>query len=154
MSRLIKTAAVLALACVPAAAQAALGQAAGERDAQRTLPKSAAPLWTTLSRSKVHEDQRRGLYTIAFTPDVQAMAGRTVTLTGFMLPLDEGSATRHFLLSKYTPVCFFCPPGAPNEVVEVTARRGVKLTGDLVTVTGRFALNNDGEKGLFFRIEQ
>jgi hypothetical protein len=137
----------------PLSAEAAF-QAPGERAAQNTLPKSAAPLWTTLRHAKVGEDPKRGLFTIAFTDDVKALAGRTVTLSGFMLPLDEAAATRHFLLSKYTPVCFFCPPGEPNEVVEVINKKGIKLTDKLITVTGRFALNNDGEKGLFFRIDQ
>jgi uncharacterized protein len=140
--------------CAPGAARAAFGQAPGERSVQQSLPKSSAPLWTVLRRSRVGEDFKHGRFTIAFTDDVRALAGHTVTLSGFMLPLDETPATRHFLLSRYTPVCFFCPPGAPNEVVEVISRRGLKLTDKMTTVTGRFTLNNDGEKGLFFRIDE
>lgn len=70
-----------------------------------------------------------------------------------MLPMDTAPRSKHFLLSRYTPVCFFCPPGQPNEVVEVISKPGVKLTGAMITLTGRLSLINDGEKGLFFRLD-
>ena len=47
----------------------------------------------------------------------------------------------------------FCPPGEPNEVVEVRADRAVAWTNRIVSVTGHFKLINDQEKALFFRIE-
>src|SRR5579872_6240370 len=98
----------LGQAAVASPALAPLGQAPGEREVQQHLPKSTAALWAVLHHSKVGEDEAHGRFTIAFSPDVKALVGRTVTLTGFMLPLDEAQNTRHFLLSKYTPVCFFC----------------------------------------------
>jgi hypothetical protein len=38
-------------------------------------------------------------------------------------------------------------------VVEVISKPGVKLTGAMVTLSGRLSLINDGEKGLFFRLD-
>lgn len=144
---------VLALAAVPAAHAAPATQPRNEREAQQGLPQSRAPLWAVLRRTRVDEDDRRGLFTAAFPPEVRALSGRTVTLSGFMLPLDTDARARHFLLSKYTPVCFFCPPGQPNEVVEVTAPRGVAVTDRMLTVTGRLALTHQTDKGLFFRMD-
>jgi len=46
----------------------------------------------------------------------------------------------------------FCPPGEPNEVVEVFSPRAIVWTDKLVTVTGPLSLINNGEKGMFFRI--
>jgi hypothetical protein len=138
----------------PVQAQSGFGQAPGERSAQLRLPKSAAPLWTTLRKTRIGEDARRGIYTASFPPEVKALDGTQVTLSGFMLPMDTAQRSKHFLFARYTPVCFFCPPGEPNEVVEVISGPGVKLTGGMITLSGRMTLTNNGEKGLFFRLDQ
>ena len=129
------------------------GQPADEQAAQMGLPHSDASLWAVLRETKVSEDAKRGLYTASFPDDVKALNGQTVSLTGFMLPIDSWTHSKHFLLSKYTPVCFFCPPGEPNEVVEVTTGKSVPVSDHLVTVTGRFSLIDNAEKGLFFRLD-
>lgn len=154
MRQKIRTALIgFSLLSIPVAANAQSAQAPGEREAQLTLPVSSAPLWTTLRQTKIAEDQKRGIYTASFPAEVKSLNGQTVTLSGFMLPMDTSQKSRHFLLSKYTPVCPFCPPGEPNEVVEVTSKIGFKLTDRMITVTGRLTLINDGEKGLFFRLD-
>jgi hypothetical protein len=53
-----------------------------------------------------------------------------------------------------TPVCFFCPPGAPNEGVEVISRPGVGRSDKMLTLTARLTLIDNGEKGLFFQLRQ
>lgn len=55
-----------------------------------------------------------------------------------------GRAARLFLLSARRA----------NEAVEVISRPGVKLTGGMITLSGRMTLTNNGEKGLFFRLDQ
>lgn len=129
-------------------------QPAYERAAQKSLPQSKAPLWLVLAKTRIGEDDRRGLFTAAFPQEVKALNGRTVTLSGFMLPLDATDQSHHFLLLRYTPVCFFCPPGAPNEVVEVVTRNGVEITDRMLTVTGRLTLANGADKGFFFQMDQ
>ena len=96
--------------------------------------------------------QPSGMYSIAVTPGVRAMAGHTVTAHGWVLPLDGSDHTSHFLLTRRTPVCMFCPPGEPNEVAEIYAPHPIVWTDKLVTVTGPLSLINNGEKGMFFRI--
>ena len=129
------------------------GQPADEQAAQMGLPQSDASLWAVLRETKVSEDAKRGLYTASFPADVTALSGQTVSLTGFMLPIDSWTRSKHFLLSKYTPVCAFCPPGAPNEVVEVITPKSIPVTEAMIIVTGKFYLAHDSEKGLFFRID-
>jgi hypothetical protein len=131
-----------------------LRQPAYERAAQQSLPQSRAPLWATLAHANVGEDNSRGVFTIAFPPEVETLNGRAVELTGFMLPLDRDERSRHFLLSRYTPVCLFCPPGAPNEVVEVNAVRGIPITDRLLKVSGRLVLTHNADNGLFFQVNQ
>ena len=90
---------------------------------------------------------------ISVTPEVKALAGQTITLNGFVLPLDGSDHTKHFLLTRRTPVCMFCPPGEPNEVTEVVAPHPIVWTDKIVTVTGPLSLINKGEKGIFFKID-
>lgn len=127
-------------------------QPPGERSAQDKLPQSHDPLWARLARCASHFDTKAALYGITLTPEVKAMDGKTATVSGFVLPLDGADQTRHFLLTKRTPVCLYCPPGEPNEVIEVTTRHPVAWSDDMVTVTGRFTLVADVEKAIFFAL--
>ena len=147
--RLILLLAALALVAVPANAQF---QERGERAAQARLPQGKTILWATLRQTKIGVNEARGMFTAAFPPPVKALNGQTVKLQGFMIPLDAAHTGTHFLLSKYTPVCDFCPPGEPNEVVEVHTARPIRFVPQLVTINGKFSLMNNGEKGLFFQL--
>ena len=128
------------------------GQPADERAAQDRLPMSVDPVWQKFLACKIGYNNKTGLYSIALTPDVKDLAGKTVSLNGFVLPLDGSDHTRHFLLTRRTPVCAFCPPGEPNEVVEIVSPKAILWTEKMVTVTGPVSLINNGEKGMFFKI--
>jgi hypothetical protein len=141
----------VALALLASAGQAQV-QGAGERTAQARLPQGRSPLWATLRTTRIAEDDARGLFTAQHPPAVRALVGRTVSLPGFIMPLDAQTRGTHFLLSKYTPVCAFCPPGEPNEVVEVRTAQPIAFSSKLVTVIGKFGLENNGENGLFFQM--
>lgn len=140
---------MLALCAGPAFAQF---QGDGERAAQAKLPQGKSAVWSTLRQTKIGVNEARGLFTAVHPAPVKALAGRTITLPGFVMPLDAETKGTHFLLSKYTPVCAFCPPGEPNEVVEVHSAKPIAFTQKLVTVTGTFGLEDKGENGLFFQM--
>jgi hypothetical protein len=142
----------LLLAIAPVMPAAGQVQEAGERAAQAKLPQGRAPIWSTLRTTKIGEDEARGIFTATHPPAVRALVGRTLTLPGFVMPLDAATHGTHFLLSKYTPVCAFCPPGEPNEVIEVRTARPIAFSAKLVTVTGVFGLENNGDNGLFFQM--
>ena len=129
-----------------------VGQPADERAAQDALPHAQSPIWTKFLASKVSYNNRTGLYSIAVTPEVKELAGKPVTVNGFVLPLDANDHTSHFLLTRNTPVCLFCPPGQPNEVVEVISPQPILWSDKIVSVTGPLKLINNGEKGMFFQI--
>ena len=86
MSRaLVLATLALALALAAPAAAAAtklVTQPADERRAQQSLPQSHAPLWAVLRRTRVIEDDRRGLFSATFPPEVQALQGRTPVPVG------------------------------------------------------------------------
>ena len=124
-----------------------------ERARQALMPKSSDPIWSILARSKVTADVAHGVYRIDNPPEVKALAGHEMTVTGFVLPLDPSPRFFHFLLTRNTPVCPFCPPGAPNEAIEVNARTLMQPTTEPVTVTGRFVLQDNGAAGLFYQLD-
>jgi hypothetical protein len=128
------------------------GQPNDERAAQDALPHSQSPLWATLGKCPVSFNEHKGVFSIQLTPDVKQMDGKSIDANGFVLPLDGSDNTRHFLLTKRTPVCLFCPPGEPNEVIEVRSKKTIAWGDDLITMKGRFKLTNNGEKGVFFTL--
>ena len=123
-----------------------------ERRTQRDLPHSADPIWPVLRRCRVALDRQSGVYSLAPTPEVVAMAGRRIRVGGFIVPLDGSDRTRDFLIGVNTPVCFYHPPGDPNEVIEVKALAPVDWTDRPVTVEGTFTLIRNSQAGGFFRL--
>jgi hypothetical protein len=146
-------AAALPASAAPAGPDPMAAEIKRERALQQALPQSGDPMWRLLHTSRIIEDQRTGYYSAVHPPAVRALAGKTVTISGFMLPIEQETQTRHFLVSRYTPVCFFCPPGDPNEVVEVRTVNPRPAGCDMVKVTGTFSIADNGEKGLFFRLQ-
>lgn len=68
-----------------------LNQPPEERAAQDKLPQAQDGIWDKLTKCKVNliEDAKKDIYQygITYTPEVKAMAGKEVTIDGFMLPL-------------------------------------------------------------------
>lgn len=125
-------------------------QPAAERTRQNSLPQSTDPLWTLFAKTAVTADRAKGIF-IAHHPDeVKALDGREITLRGYMLQTDVLPPYLHFIVSRRTPVCAFCPPGEPNEAVEVYLRKFTDLKGGEVTVRGQLRLQKDGSQSLIF----
>jgi hypothetical protein len=129
------------------------GQPLSERQAQNVLPMAHGGIWQTLLGSKISYSEKEPHITAKLTPAIKALNGTTITASGFILPMDQAENTRHFLLSKRTPTCPFCPPGEPNEVIEVFAAKPVKVSDAMVTMKGKFKLTNNTENGIFFQLE-
>ena len=131
----------------------AFGQPAAERTAQNRLPVSKDNMWTTLGKTKVSLDEKEYTYTAKYPPEVKALNGKQITIKGFMLPIEATEKFKHFILSERTPTCPYCPPGEPNEIVEIFTAKPVKWNEGLITVTGKFALINNQNFGMFFKID-
>lgn len=128
-------------------------QPVDERKAQDNLPMSQNPLWTTLQKTRINVDKKHGYYSAVFPQNIKSMTGKELTVSGFMMPLEPKEKFKHFLLSKRTPTCPFCPPGGPNEVIDVWTDSPVEYTDTMITVKGKFELMNDKEMGLFFKLK-
>jgi hypothetical protein len=123
-----------------------------ERKAQDQLPQSHDPLWATFAKSKVTEDKNKGLYSMQFAPEVKKLVGTQITVTGFVLPLEDSEKFHHFLLSRRTPVCAFHPPGDPWEIMDVWSNKSIIWKDDLVKVTGTLSLMNNQQLGVFYKL--
>jgi len=128
------------------------GQPSDERKAQDSLPKSADPMWKILAKTHINLDEKKGLYSAVFPPEIKALVGTNITISGFMLPLESTEKFKHFILSKRTPTCPFCPPGEPNEIIDIWLEKSTVWDEDLVKITGTFELMNNPELGLFFKL--
>lgn len=153
MNRMLNLQALALLAAGPVRAALPV-QPPAERARQALMPVSSDPVWALLRQTPIKADLARGVFTAAPPPQVRALAGREIDVTGFMLPLDPSPMFSHFLLTRNTPVCAFCPPGEPNEVIEVNLDQYVKASSEPVTVHGRFVLQDNGQQGLFFQLDR
>ena len=124
-----------------------------ERAAQESLPKSTDPVWSILIKTKIHVNEKKGLYSATYPPEVKALVGKPMTVTGFMLPLEDTRTFKHFILSRRTPTCPFCPPGEPNENIDIWLDKPKAYDEHLIKITGNFALMNNAEFGMFFKLD-
>lgn len=145
----------LALATSNAApASRPLAQPPSERARQQALPQSGDPLWRLFARSQIIGDAAKGVFTARHPPEVKALDGKPILISGYMLKTDVMSNFNSFILSRYTIVCPFCPPGAPNEAAEIDLKRFItRPTDGPVTVSGVLHVHADGATGLFFSID-
>src|SRR6185369_7291880 len=117
------------------------------------LPERADVVpWSVLSAVKTRAEKNRLLPN--FEQAQLALNQKTQRVQGFMMPLEPGEKQTHFLLSSVPVTCAFCTPGGPESMVEVKTRAPVRYTLDPVTVEGKFAVLNDDEYGLFYRITE
>ena len=109
-------------------------------------------LWKSFSQCKLKPNKDFS-YDITYLPGVKAMNGKEITISGFMLPLETKQKSSHFLLERRAPTCAFCPPGEPNEVMEVFSSKPMAWEENLVTMSGTLLLPNDSKKGIFFQLK-
>jgi len=108
--------------------------------------------WSLLTAIKTRTEKNKVLP--VFDKAQQALDQKTQRVQGFMMPLEPGEKQTHFLLSSVPLTCAFCVPGGPESMVEVRARTPVRYTLDPVVVEGKFALLEDDQYGLYYRITE
>jgi hypothetical protein len=90
-----------------------------------------------------------------FTPQVKALAGKRITVAGWMMPLSAGRTQKHFVLLGYPPGCPFHFHAAPNQFIEVYADTAFPTSETRVfTVNGVLELTGYDESGIFYRLRQ
>lgn len=106
--------------------------------------------WKTLARKKVK--MKPGDNLNGFSADVEELRDKSVKLMGFMMPLDQSDAQKHFLLSPLPPSCPFCFPAGPDQLVEVFTKNPIKFAYEPVKVQGTMNLLKKDPMGMMYRI--
>src|SRR5690606_5418227 len=115
-------------------------------EAQKMVYKGYPSLvWPKLySISFVKASDDRGEYDKpVFTNEVKALAGKTVTLPGYMVPLENGLKSSTIMLSSLPlNACFFCGVGGSETVVEVHLAKETQYIEKPIEVRGVLRLND------------
>lgn len=89
-----------------------------------------------------------------FPPAVKALHGKRVKVAGFMMPLENSSKQKHFVLMAYPPGCPFHTHAMPNQFVEVMADTAFPLEMENATIVeGVLELTGMDESGVFYRMK-
>lgn len=89
-----------------------------------------------------------------FPPAVKALHGKRVKVAGFMMPLENSSKQKHFVLMAYPPGCPFHTHAMPNQFVEVMADTAFPVEIEqAIVVEGVLELTGMDESGIFYRMK-
>ncbi|BAI96730.1 hypothetical protein SJA_C1-18960 [Sphingobium indicum UT26S] len=110
--------------------------------------------WVFFHDARVTADEAKGEYNAAFSPSLSKMEGQSFSITGYMLPIETSTKSAHFVLTRRSAGCPFCPPNEPTEAIEIFATGPVDYRQTPVTVEGRLHLIARSETGLFYRLDR
>jgi hypothetical protein len=135
-----------------------LSQTTQESSAYRQLFDYQANIWQTLFKITWHRKYNAELKVQIeypkFSPEVQALSGKEITITGYVIPSDmyEGNFV---VLSAY-PVsnCYFCGGAGPESVMEVYPKNQRRsFATEKVTFKGKLKLNPDDHTHLIYILQ-
>lgn len=111
------------------------------------------PRWSAFRGVKVTPDKAKGVLVAQFPADLKADEGKVMDIGGYIVPLESSSDTSHFILTRRSSGCPFCPPNEANEALEVFLRKKVHYESRQFYITGKLKLVSTSDQGLFFRLE-
>lgn len=112
--------------------------------------------WKILEATKETTRQKEDGYIYSkpvFPAAVQALNGKRIKVAGFMMPLENSSKQKRFVLLAYPPGCPFHTHAMPNQFIEVIADTAFPVEMESPTVVeGVLQLTGQDESGIFFRM--
>ncbi len=118
-----------------------------------TLAHSDDLRWVQFHDTNIVADQAKGRYVATFGAALAKLDGKPLVITGYMLPIEPTTHSAHFVLTRRSTGCPFCPPNEPDEAIEVFSAKPADYTQAPVTITGQLHLVRSSEVGLFFRLD-
>ncbi|MDI9314367.1 MAG: DUF3299 domain-containing protein [Hydrotalea sp.] len=128
-------------------------QPSDEKKAQQTLPYSQDQFWSLMAKATVSVDEKAQTYRAKFPNDIKKYQGQNLIISGFILPLETTEKFTHFLLTKWTPVCAYHPPGEPTEFIEVTIDKPIAWSEKIIKIEGQFNMSPEQSQGMFFQLK-
>ncbi len=90
-----------------------------------------------------------------FSEAIQAITGKEVTVTGYIIPVEGYKSHKEFILSAYPyNMCFFCGGAGPETVMEVYTEEPVKYTAEAITLKGTLQTNADDINRLMYALNK
>ena len=115
------------------------------------LPERAGVVpWKTFAQVQVRRAD--GRFVPEFPQAVAALDQKTITVEGFMFPLDDNDEHAVFILSAVAPECDIHMPGGPEAVIEVHAERPLAYSDDPITLVGKLSVLKAEASGIFYRL--
>ena len=114
-------------------------------------------VWKSLSTVSytIEEDESGSLYVPVFSDAAKQLEGKTVSVSGYIVPFDGMFKPQHIILSALPlSSCFFCGVGGPETVMEVFLKEPIKYTESPVTVSGKLKLNSSDYEKLMYVLEE
>lgn len=104
-----------------------------------------ADIWQKMGKVKFRSEFDKSVgYHVqypVFTPEIKALNGKTVTIKGYIVPMNESKG--YFAISLYPyQTCYFCGGAGIETVVEVYSKGKLKNTSQAVTLKGKLKLND------------
>lgn len=99
------------------------------------------------------EDIFAGFQKATFSPELKALEGKQVIITGYLLVL--GGNPPVYLLSKNPmATCFFCGNGGPETILELQFTEKTSFIMDeLISVEGTLHLNEGDPNACYYKID-
>lgn len=119
--------------------------------------QSNTNLWKTLGKItyKKQYDELLGFKVDVpvFADEVRELEGKTVTLKGYIVPVEGFKSHKEFVFSAFPyNMCFFCGGAGPETVMEVTAGEGIKFTTEPILIRGKLGLNDSDVNHLMYQL--
>jgi hypothetical protein len=89
-----------------------------------------------------------------FSAPVKLLAGKAITLPGYIVPFENGLKSSSFMLSSLPlNACFFCGVGGPESVVEVHLKKEITYNEKPIEVKGVLKLNDTNPDKMMYVLE-
>jgi len=120
-----------------------------------TAKEKKANLWRTLAKITFRKeyDEMMGfkIDVPVFSDAIEALAGKEVTIKGYIIPVEGYKGHKEFILSAFPyNMCFFCGGAGPETVMEVVAQTAIEYTAEAVTIKGKLELNDNDINRLMY----
>lgn len=87
-----------------------------------------------------------------FDSSILMMDGNTITISGFIIPVDTDDNTMIISAFPFSN-CFFCGGAGPETVMQLDLKRDRSLINKKVTITGRLKLNKSDFLKLIYEMK-
>ena len=88
-----------------------------------------------------------------YDDNVKKYNGKTVTIMGFMFPLEQSEKQKKFLIGPYPLSCPFHYHVGPSQVIEISSDKAIDFSFDPITIKGRLEVKYNKETGTFYYLK-